>query len=157
MIMVFRAPGTDVSLQNEKLGAGGTSLGFEKYKLRNRKNTKDELQRAIIRVKNKGKKLSISAVAVEAGVTPGLIHNTYPDIAETIRAEVGKSTRQSRDEKITELVKAREKNKELRVELGAALTDIQRLASVNETLRQELTVLRAEKSGKVAVLPRRNA
>ncbi len=51
---------------------------------RNRERTREELQLAILRIRDKGLKLSISAVASEAGVTAGLIHNTYPDIAEKI-------------------------------------------------------------------------
>ncbi len=114
------------------------------------------MQLAILRVKNKGKKLSISAVAVEAGVSHGLIHNTYPDIAEAIRAQMGKSTRQQRDEKIAELSDARRRIKELKAELETALTDIQRLAATNETLRQEVAILRAGTSGNVLVLPPRH-
>lgn len=118
----------------------------EKTRHRNREKTRDVLQFAMLRVKNKGNKLSISAVALEAGVTPGLIHNTYPDIAEAIRAQVGKATRQQRDDKIAELSRERERNKELRAELNAALKDIQRLASTNETLRQEVAILRSAAS-----------
>ena len=81
---------------------------------RDRDQTKQELQYAILRVKNKGLKLSISAVAREAGVVPGLIHNTYPDIAEAIRAKIGRTTRQQRDVTAAELAKARETIKDLR-------------------------------------------
>lgn len=120
---------------------------------RSRDNTREQLQSAILRVKDKGKKLTISAVASEAGVTPGLIHNTYPDVAEAIRAQVGKGVRQQRDDKISELSKSCELNKELRSELNAALKDIRRLASTNETLRLEVDKLRSVVSGKVVVLP----
>jgi hypothetical protein len=122
---------------------------------RNREKTREELQFAMLRVKNKGKKFSISSVALEAKVTPGLIHNTYPDIAEAIRAEMGKSTRRQRDEKAEELAKARALIRELRAELETALADVQKLASVNETLRQEVGTLRAAGSGKVTFLPPR--
>ena len=124
----------------------------EKSRLRNREKTRDALQFAMLRVKNKGKKFNISAVALEAGVTPSLIHNTYPDIAEAIRAQVGKATRQQRDDKIAELSRERERNKELRAELDIALKDIQRLVSTNETLRQEVTILRAAVSGEGRVV-----
>jgi len=123
---------------------------------RDRGRTLEELRLAIARVKSNGKKLSISAVAIEAGVTPGLIHNTYPDLAETIREQVGKATRKQRDDKIAELSKARKRIKESRVELKAALSDIQRLASTSETLRQEVAKLRAAGGGKVVFLPSLN-
>lgn len=118
----------------------------EKNRHRNREKIREELQYAMLRVKNKCQKLTISAVAIEAGVTPGLIHNTYPGIAENIRAQIGKATRQQRDDKIAELSKARERIKELISELDAALNDIQRLASINETLRQEVIKLRSASS-----------
>jgi hypothetical protein len=62
--------------------------------------TRDELHRAIQRIghrrpKRIGKdrcRMNISTVAREAGVSAASIHNTYPDIAETIRAKAGKSS-----------------------------------------------------------------
>lgn len=101
----------------------------------------------MLRVKDKGLKLSISAVATEAGVSAGLIHNTYPDIAEEIRAQVGRSTRQQRDAKAAEVKEVRGRLKNLRTERDAALADVARLASINETLRQEIAMLRAAASG----------
>lgn len=149
-----------LSIQASTQGGQGNSAPStgvpEKSRQRNREKTLDELQLAMLRVKNKGKKLTISAVASEAGVTPGLIHNTYPDLAESIRAQVGKATRQQRDESIAELTKVRQRNKELRAELETASKDIKRLASTNETLRQEVAKLRAATTGKVVILPPRD-
>jgi AcrR family transcriptional regulator len=122
---------------------------------RNRDKTKEELQFAVLRVKNKGLKMSISAVAAEAGVSPSLIHNTYPDLAEDIRALIGRSTRQQRDTKAAELAEARAELKELREQLKAAQSDIATLASINETLRDEVTSLQAQVAGKVFVMPNR--
>ena len=65
-------------------------------KARSRKKTVDEIQRAIVQLQADQGKLSISAVAKLAEVTPGLIHNTYPDLAEKIRGLVGKATRAQR-------------------------------------------------------------
>ncbi|MFP3528835.1 TetR family transcriptional regulator [Burkholderia sp. SIMBA_043] len=118
-------------------------------------STREELQLAMLRIKNKGLRLSISAVATEAGVSAGLIHNTYPDIAEEIRAQVGRGTRQQRDAKAAEVKVAREQLKTLRAERDAALADVARLASINETLRQEVATLQAAASGKIVVLPPR--
>lgn len=120
---------------------------------RNREKTREELQLAILRIKNKGLKLSISAVATEAGVSASVIHNTYPDIAEEIRAQVGRGTRQQRDAKAAEVKEVRERLKTLRTERDTALADVATLASINETLRQEVAMLRATVSGKTAVLP----
>ena len=66
-------------------------------KARSRKRTVDEIQQAIAQVQTGQGKVSISAVATLAGVTPALIHNTYPDLAEKIRGLVGKATRTQRE------------------------------------------------------------
>ncbi|KWT70893.1 MULTISPECIES: hypothetical protein [unclassified Variovorax] len=58
---------------------------------------RDELRRAILKLKNRGQSISITAVAREAGVTPALLHNTYPDIAKEIGSLLGKSSRAQRD------------------------------------------------------------
>lgn len=124
---------------------------------RSRDKTSEELQLARLRVKNKGLKLSISAVALEAGVSAGLIHNTYPDIAEDIREDMGRAMRQQRDATAADLKESLGKLKALRKDLKAAVADVARLASINETLRQEVATLRAAASGKVAVLPPRGS
>lgn len=156
MSTTTKALGTQTPTQDGQGDGTLTTQTSKKNRQRSRDRTKEELQFAMSRVKNKGKKLTISAVASEAGVTPGLIHNTYPDIAEEIRAKVGKAIRQQRDEKIAELSTARKRINELRAELDAALIDIQRLASTNETLRQEVAKLRSVGSGKVVILPTRD-
>jgi AcrR family transcriptional regulator len=122
---------------------------------RDKGKTKTELQLAILRVKNKGLKMSIAAVASEAGVNPSLIHNMYPDLAEEIRAQMGRATRQQRDEKAAELADLRQTLRELRKELQAAKWDIDKLASINESLRDEIDLLRAQVADKVRVMPRR--
>lgn len=122
---------------------------------RDREQTKSELQLAILRLKSKGMKMSIAAVASEAGVTPSLIHNTYPDLAEEIRAQMGRATRQQRDAKAAELTGARSALKRVREELEEARKDIAKLASINETLSDEVTSLRAQVAGKVVAMPSR--
>ncbi|SIT50333.1 TetR family transcriptional regulator-like protein [Paraburkholderia piptadeniae] len=123
---------------------------------RNRAATQQQLYLAISRVKQKGLGLSITAVAAEAGVSASLIHNTYPDIAEEIRARIGRAMREQRDAKAAELDKARADLRELRNQLRVAKDDLARLASVNETLSDEIACLRGQISGRVRVLPRRD-
>lgn len=122
---------------------------------RSREKTREELQLAMLRVKNKGLKLSISAVAAEAGVSAGLIHNTYPDIAEEIRALVGRKIRQQRDDMAKELADAKKRMRELRDDLASAEADLAKMASINETLRTELATLRAIATSNVHALPQR--
>ncbi|EOV2220997.1 MULTISPECIES: hypothetical protein [Pseudomonadaceae] len=97
-------------------------------------------------------KLSISSVARAAGVTPGLIHNTYPAVAERIRSIMGKSVRAQRDSKHQALMKEKELNKALRAENSQLLEEIARLASVNQRLVLELAQLKGVAQGKVIEL-----
>lgn len=106
----------------------------------------------MLAVTNSGKRLSISAVAIEAGVSPALIHNSYPDFAEKIREQMGRAMRMQRDEKATELMTAKAQLTELRAKLRTAQADISKLASLNETLRIEVATLRAVAEGKVVRL-----
>lgn len=61
-------------------------------------------------------KVTIAAVAREAGVSTALIHNHYPNIAEAIREAQGRSSRAQRDVKHQDLLAEREKNRMLRQE-----------------------------------------
>ena len=123
-------------------------------KAHNRKQTIDGIQQAIEQLQASQGKLSISAVAKMAGVTPALIHNTYPDLAEKIRGLVGKATRTQRDAKHSALVREREINRTLRQELVETRATIAKLASVNQTLLNEMAVLKGIATGKVVAILR---
>ena len=118
-------------------------------KARSRKKTVDEIQQAIAQVQVGQGKVSISAVAKVAGVTPALIHNTYPDLAEKIRGLVGKATRTQRDAKHDALVREREINRALRLELAVTRAELAKLASVNQMLVNEVALLKGMATGKV--------
>lgn len=47
------------------------------------------LRSGTVRNGSRIKRVSITAVAKEAGVTPALVHNRYPEFAAKIRAHVG--------------------------------------------------------------------
>ncbi len=51
------------------------------------------------RAKTDEKKVTIAAVAREAGISAALIHNHYPNVAEAIREIQGRSSRAQRDVK----------------------------------------------------------
>ena len=123
-------------------------------KVHNRKQTIDGIEQAIEQLQASQGKLSISAVAKLAGVTPALIHNTYPDLAEKIRGLVGKATRTQRDAKHSALVREREINRALRQELVETRATIAKLASVNQTLLNEMAVLKGIATGKVVAILR---
>lgn len=118
-------------------------------KARSRKKTVDEIQQAIAQVQTGHSKVSISAVAKLAGVTPALIHNTYPDLAEKIRGLVGKATRSQRDAKHDALIREREINRALRQDLAESRADLAKLASINQVLVNEVALLRGMATGKV--------
>jgi predicted RNase H-like nuclease (RuvC/YqgF family) len=126
-----------------------------KPRVRDRSKTKLALRLAIRRFEKKGLTLSISAIASEIGVTPSLIHNTYPVIAEEIRIKTGRTARQQRDAKAEELDKAQDRIRDLTKKLEDSRADNAKLASINETLRDEIATLRGRLSGKVTVMPDR--
>ncbi|MDR0241626.1 MAG: TetR family transcriptional regulator [Burkholderia sp.] len=108
-----------------------------------------ELRLAIHRIQkgrahSKATKLSIASVAREAGVSPALIHNHYPGIADLIRSAQGRDHRVQRDQKHHELMDERVKLATLREEITALRVDIARLASINEVLMFENDILKAK-------------
>ena len=131
-----------------------------KVQTRDRQKRSLELSMALNRLQKRGEKITIAAVAKEAGVTPALIHNRYPDFAEELRKLAGKATRSERDRKHELLMVEREKNRELRAEYDVLKNEYGNLASVNEALRAELRLLKATvegmTTGKVAKLPPKN-
>lgn len=107
-----------------------------------------ELRLAIHRIERgrahtDAKELTVSSVAREAGVSAPLIHNHYPAIAELIRVKQGASSRQKRDAKQAELLDLKNKNAELRRELDEARSQLAKLATVNEMLFVDNSILRA--------------
>lgn len=116
---------------------------------RDRERTLKELQLALHRLQLAGRKVSIKGVAEEAKVTPALIHNRYPDFAEQVRTLTIKSTRAQRDEKHDLLQREREKNRQLRALVDQQIKEFADMASVNEALRAEISLLNAMADGKV--------
>ena len=115
-----------------------------------RGKTHDKIRQAIIRLeKNRPKvvkenrKISIEAVAEEAGVSRALIHNEYPDLLDRIRGNVNKSIQTQRDQKNELLKRERSKNSELRQVIAELTESRNELASKNATLALGLRRLEA--------------
>lgn len=89
-------------------------------------------------------KVTIAAVAREAGVSAALIHNHYPKIAEKVREAQGLASRVQRDVKIKELRKEQQKNRTLRQQIQDLGAKLARLVSINEVLIIENQILQAE-------------
>ena len=119
---------------------------------RDREKTLFQMRLAMNRLQKRDAKVSIAAVAKEAGVTPALIHNRYPDFAEEVRKVVGKTTRAQRDQKHELLIAEREKNQQLREQVAELMMDLRNLASENEALRATLALNEAIRTGKVVKL-----
>lgn len=96
------------------------------------------------RAKTDEKKVTIAAVAREAGVSAALIHNYYPSIAEAIREAQGRSSRAQRDVKHQALRAEREKGRALRLEIEELRAKVASLASINEVLIEENRFLKAK-------------
>ncbi|WP_455913009.1 TetR family transcriptional regulator [Pseudomonas syringae] len=123
--------------------------------VRSRLKTLDAIGKVIDSLVAGNEKLSIASVARAAGVTPGLIHNTYPAVAERIRNLMGKSVRAQRDSKHQALMSEKEKNRALRTENDQLLAELARIASVNQRLLFEIAGLKAASSGKlVSITPK---
>lgn len=121
----------------------------EGAKAKSRKRTSNLIQGAIDKLQAENAKVTISTVAKIANVSSALIHNTYPDLAEKIRAISGKATRTQRDEKHIALMKERETNRTLRAENASLKADLAKLASVNQKLLTEMAVLKGMANSKV--------
>ena len=89
------------------------------------------------------KRLSIAAVAREAGVTAALIHNHYPGLAADIREAMGRGERASRAAKNQEIGALRARARELNDEVESLRANVARLASINEVMMTENTSLKA--------------
>lgn len=115
-----------------------------------------DLKLALLRIQ-KGRthtgesKVTIAAVAREAGVSTALIHNYYPRIAEAIREAQGRSSRAMRDVKQQDLIAERKKSAAHRQEIEELRVKVANLASINEVLMDENRVLKAKLSDRKVV------
>ena len=114
-------------------------------------STEKALQNALIRLKHgrpkvveKTRKISISALAEEAGVSDSTIHNRYPEIASQVRVIIGKEHKVQRNEKNQKLKIEKSKNRELRAEIENLESDIRKLTSINATLEHKNGQLKAK-------------
>ncbi|MDD0841409.1 TetR family transcriptional regulator [Pseudomonas sp. Gutcm_11s] len=108
-----------------------------------------DLKLALLRIQ-KGRsrtgetKVTIAAVAREAGVSAALIHNHYPSFAEEIREAQGRSSRAMRDVKQQDLIAERKKGAAYRQEIAELRAQVANLASINEVLLDNNRVLAAK-------------
>ena len=106
------------------------------------------LEKGQPKVVEKGRKVSVAAVAEEAGVSRALIHKDYPDMLERIRGNSNKAIQRQRDEKHEKLKEERFKNRQLREKIVDLTEQRNELASKNATLELENRRLSAILEGK---------
>ncbi|MFI9653414.1 hypothetical protein ABGV17_01600 [Guyparkeria sp. GHLCS8-2] len=106
--------------------------------------TKEAIRLALVRIEKgrpkvveKGRKLSIKAVAEESGFSRATITNNHPELAERIREAVNKGARKQRDQKHLEL-------KELRAKLRALREEYAEVRTLNRDMASEMASLAAE-------------
>lgn len=107
-------------------------------------DTHKRIRLAIVRLEKgqpklveKGRRVSVAAVAEEAGVSRALIHKDYPDLMERIRGNADKAIQRQRDEKHEKLKEERAKNRQLREKVVELTEQRNELASKNATLELE--------------------
>lgn len=120
--------------------------------------TYNKIRMAIVRIEN-GKpkvvsldrKMSVTAVAEEAGVSDSLIHKDYADLLERIKKNQDKGYRSERNKKHDALKAEREKNRLLRQENKELKLERDNLVSINACLEEEVETLRSVKNSKNVV------
>lgn len=110
-------------------------------------NREKDLRLAIYRLQKgrahtKETKITIAAVAREAGVSTALIHNHYPAVAEAIREIQGRSSRAMRDVKHQDLIAERQKSAAYRQEVEELKARLASIASINEVLLDDNQTLK---------------
>lgn len=106
------------------------------------------IEKGVPRVVSVNRKISITSVAEEAGVSDSLIHKDYPELLGRIKKNQDKDYRSGRDAKHQELKAEREKNRENRAKITELESQLQDLASINASLELELATLKSVKGCK---------
>lgn len=113
---------------------------------------------ALVRIQNgrpkvvdKGRRMSIMAVAEEAGTSRANIHNNHPELAERINGLSNKSARVQRDQKHCELKEERRKNREYREEIIKLRDANRKMATQLAMVTDENERLVAERQSKKVV------
>lgn len=121
-------------------------------KVGRREETEARLRGILAHAISAGEKVSITAVARAAGVTPSLVHTKYPAVAAAIRAHMGVTKRDEVESLRSRLLDHDEANRQLRAEVAQLRGDYAAVASVNASLKHEIAVLKASLEGKVSVI-----
>jgi predicted DNA-binding transcriptional regulator YafY len=130
----------------------------------NESDTHKRIRLAIVRIEqgrpniiDKSRKISVSAVAEEAGVSRTTITRDHPDLDARIKGGQDKTVRQARDAKHEALKKEQARNKELRDEvahLRELLTNVQSQNATLLTINHDLSRKVGSQPSNVTQFPR---
>ncbi|QYG06809.1 TetR family transcriptional regulator [Janthinobacterium sp. PAMC25594] len=114
------------------------------------KNTEREIKLSIARIRHgkqkriePNRKLSIAAVADEAGISNATIHNRYPKLADEIRKLQKEGIKADVEKKQTELGEMRRKISEVRKQFNESEKALRKIAIINLRMAQEINILKA--------------
>lgn len=100
------------------------------------------IQEGVPKIVPVGRKLSIAAVAKEAGVSNATIHNRYPDVAVKIRKLVSGGYVEQLEAKRSSLKECQNKLSQARKDIEQLKADLSRSQSINLRLLKENELLR---------------
>lgn len=103
---------------------------------RGRDKTLLALNQAWADLRRREERITISAVARLADVTPALLHNRYPGFVEQIRRGAGMSLRMQLTDLRQQLTEAKARIQEASEEIKGLKKEMRDLASENESLRR---------------------
>ncbi|PSU85515.1 TetR family transcriptional regulator [Photobacterium phosphoreum] len=111
--------------------------------------TKKMIRLAIIAIEKRrpkvvtiNRKMSVAAVAEEAGVSRALIHRDFPDLLERIRGGANKAIAKQRNDIREQLKREKEHHKECCLKIKELSDMLANMQSINATLTQENKELR---------------
>lgn len=121
----------------------GNAAALKAHKDDSLKKTRYQLECALSRLRNgnpkvveKGKKISASSVAKEAGIDRSTLYRYHEPIVTEIRKLNDATPISQVKQKRTELAKEREKSKEYRILLEEAQNDLEQIARQNYALEE---------------------
>ncbi|MDF3883056.1 hypothetical protein [Cupriavidus basilensis] len=87
--------------------------------------------------------VTVAAVARDVNISPALIHNRYPEIAQEIRNLSGKSEKNKSENQLEQYRQLEVRLAEIKAERDELRRDVAKLASLNLALKLENESVRA--------------
>lgn len=101
------------------------------------------LRQSVRKLKSNGVTVTVAAVARDVNISPALIHNRYPEIAQEIRNLSGKSEKNKSENQLEQYRQLEVRLAEIKAERDELRRDVAKLASLNLALKLENESVRA--------------